>query len=184
MAEKIKQIAMRLKTLREISGETVEKAAKAMGISKAEYVKFESGKHDISASFLYEVAAHYNVELTALLTGSEPHAHNYSLVRKGCGPKVDRSREYKYRDLAYNFAHKKMEVFEVEVDSKTGEKPTHFNSHPGQEYNYCLEGTLMVVVDKNEVILKPGDSIYFDSGIKHAMAAMNKKPARFLAVIS
>ena len=59
----------------------------------------------------------------------------------------------------------------------------HFNSHPGQEFNYILEGDLRLIIDKKEVILGPGDSIYFDSTRPHGMRALHGKPAKFLAII-
>jgi quercetin dioxygenase-like cupin family protein len=62
--------------------------------------------------------------------------------------------------------------------------PTEFNSHPGQEFNFVLEGSLMVIVDGHEVVLNEGDSIYFDSGYQHAMKALNNLSSRFLAVIA
>jgi len=184
MEKNIKQIAIRIKALREIEGASIESLAKAFKISKSEYESYESGKSDIPISFLYEFASKFNVELTALLTGEEPHMKSFSLVRKGKGPKVDRNKGYKYQDLAYNFKHKKLEVFEVTVDPKPGNKPGHFNTHPGQEFNYCLKGKLKIFIGKNEMILNPGDSLYFDSGTEHAMAALGKKPAKFIAVIS
>ncbi len=184
MEKNIKQVATRIKALREIEGESVEALAKAFKISKAEYESYESGKADIPISFLYEFSNRFSVELTALLTGEEPHMQAYSLVRKGKGPKVERSKEYRHQDLAYNFKHKKLEVFEVTVDPKKGNKPSHFNTHPGQEFNYCLKGKLKIFIGKNEMILNPGDSLYFDSGIEHAMAALGNKPAKFIAVIS
>jgi len=184
MEKNIKQVATRIKALREIEGESVGSLAKAFKISEQEYERYESGKADIPISFLYEFASRFNVELTALLTGEEPHMQAYSLVRKGKGPKVNRSKEYKYQDLAYNFKRKKLEVFEVTVDPKKGNKPSHFNTHPGQEFNYCLKGKIKIFIGKNEMILNPGDSLYFDSGTEHAMAALGNKPAKFIAVIS
>jgi len=77
-----------------------------------------------------------------------------------------------------------MEVFEVVTGPKEKMGEEHYNTHPGQEYNYCLEGSMKVYIENNEYILNPGDSIYFDSGQRHAMAALNNKPAKFLAVIS
>jgi len=183
MDEKIKQVALRIKTLREISGETTAQIAGMLKITEKEYLVYESGAADMPVSFLYEIAGHYKVELTALLTGGEPHRKSVSLVRAGTGPGVERSSGYKYRDLAYNFAHKKMEIFEVTAEAKKEPAAGHFNTHAGQEYNYCIEGSLKVYIENNEYILNPGDSIYFDSGQKHAMAALNNKPARFLAVI-
>lgn len=183
MDEKIKQVALRIKTLREISGETAASAAGFLKITEKEYLVYESGAADMPVSFLYEIAGRYKVELTALLTGGEPHRKSVSLVRAGTGPGVERTSGYKYRDLAYNFIHKKMEIFEVTAGPEKGNSPGHFNSHAGQEYNYCLEGTLKVCIENNEYILNPGDCIYFDSGQKHSMSALNNKPAKFLAVI-
>jgi quercetin dioxygenase-like cupin family protein len=183
MAENIKQIAVRIRTLREISGESVAELAKLFKLELSEYAGFESGETDIPVSFLYEVAGHYKVELTALLTGGEPHRKAVSLVRAGTGPGVQRRSGYQYRDMAFNFAHKKMEVFEVVTGPREKIGEEHYNTHPGQEYNYCLEGSMKVYIENNEYILNPGDSLYFDSGQRHAMAALNNKPAKFLAVI-
>ena len=183
MEQNIKQVALRIKTLREISGETPEKLAGILKITEKEYLVYESGAADIPVSFIYEIAGHYKVELTALLTGNEPHRKSVSLVRAGTGPGVERTSGYKYRDLAYNFAHKKMEIFEVIAEAKKEGGEIHYNSHAGQEYNYCLEGSMKVFIENNEYILNPGDCIYFDSVQKHAMSALNNKPAKFLAVI-
>jgi transcriptional regulator with XRE-family HTH domain len=183
MTENIKQVAIRIKTLREISGESLEALASAFAIPAADYRRYESGEADIPVSLLYELAGHFKVELTALLTGEDPHLHYYCLVRNGKGPSVERRKEYRYQDLAYNFIHKRMEPFLVTVEPSSGEKPGHFNSHPGQEFNYCLEGTLKVCFQKHELILNPGDSLYFDSGQAHAMVALQGKAARFLAII-
>jgi len=81
MAENIKQIAVRIRTLREISGESAAKLAGLFNITQEEYLNFESGQTDIPVSFLYEIASHYKVELTALLTGGEPHRKAVSLAR-------------------------------------------------------------------------------------------------------
>jgi quercetin dioxygenase-like cupin family protein len=57
------------------------------------------------------------------------------------------------------------------------------NAHPGQEFEYLLEGSLRVVVDRHEVVLAAGDSIYFDSGHPHGIQALGGAPAKFVAVI-
>ena len=183
MSKELKQIAMRIKDLREIVGLTPEAVATELKIPAAEYKKYESGKTDIPVSFLYEVAQKYKVELTALLTGEEPRMRLYSLVRAGKGPTVDRSKIYSYQDLAYNFIHKKAEIFLVNADQGPDKQKVHLNSHPGQEFTYVLEGTLNVLLDGHEITLNRGDSLFFDSASKHAMVALNGAPAKFLAVI-
>ena len=183
MSEKIKQIAKRIKELRRIAHLSAADVAKALKISTDVYQKYEAGTRDIPVSVLYEIAHKFNVELTALLTGEEPRLHTYCLVKKNSGPTVDRRKEYKYQDLAYNFSHKKAEAFLVTVEPKPKEQTMHFYSHPGQEFNYVLEGKLKVILEGREVILEQGDSLFFNSGLKHAMRAHTNKTAKFLAVI-
>lgn len=183
MSEKIKQIATRIKTLREISGIAPEALAKELRVSPDQYRQYEDGEIDIPVSFLYAVAHKFKIELTALITGEEPRLHLYSLVRHGKGPVIDRRKEYNYQDLAYNFIHKRGEVFLVTVEPKSPRVKPRFYSHAGQEFNYVLEGSLKVVLNGHEIVLKEGDSLYFDSGYNHAMVALDQKPAKFLAVI-
>lgn len=183
MSEEIRQIAERIKGLREIAGISQEDLAKEMGISLETYHEYESGNVDIPVSFLYEVATKFKVELTAILTGENPRLHIYSVVRSGKGASMERRKEYKYNSLAYNFVHKKAEPFLVTVDPDPSDAAVHYNSHPGQEFNYVLEGTMKVVINGHEIVLNEGDSLFFDSGYSHGMKAVGNKPAKFLAVI-
>lgn len=183
MSEQIRLIAARIKELREISGLRLEDLAVEFKIPVETYREYESGNVDIPVSFLYEVAGKFKVELTAILTGEGPRLHTYALVRKGKGVSVDRRKEYKYQSLAYNFINKKAEPFLVTVDPEPEDSTVHFNSHPGQEFNYVIEGVLKVFVDGHQLILNEGDSLYFDSGINHGMKAIGNTPAKFLAII-
>ncbi|MCX8131097.1 MAG: XRE family transcriptional regulator [Clostridia bacterium] len=183
MSDQIKLIAARIKELREISNMSLESLAQEFNISKETYQDYESGNVDIPVSFLYEVANKFNVELTAILTGEGPKLHTYSLVRKGKGVSVERSQQYIYQSLAYNFIHKKAEPFLVTVDPNPESEAVHYNTHPGQEFNYVLEGILKVVINGHEIVLNEGDSLFFDSSAKHGMKALDGKQAKFLAII-
>lgn len=183
MSGNLVQIAKRIRELREIAGLSVEQLASELKVSAKTYSKYENGSADIPVGFLNELARKFKVELTSLLTGGEPHLHSYCLVRKGQGLAADRRKEYKYQDLAFNFARKKAEVFLVTVDPKPQKTRLSFYSHPGQEFTYVLEGHMSVILDGHEVTLGTGDSLYFDSGIRHAMKASGGKRARFLALV-
>jgi len=183
MSEKLKAIAERITELRQIAGLSVEQLAAEFKIAPDLYQKYESAGADIPVSLLYELAQKFNVELTTLLTGGEPRLHGYCLVRKGTGPSADRRKEYAYQDLAFNFANKKAEVFLVTVEAKSPATDIHYNAHPGQEFTYLLDGDMKVVLDGHELEMHPGDSLYFNSDMKHAMTALHGKPARFLAFI-
>lgn len=183
MSNQIQGIAERIRELREISGLSVGTLAKEIGVPTETYVGYESGDTDIPIGFLYELANKYKVELTAILTGSEPKLRSYSLVRKGDGVVVERKKQYHYLSLAYNFVGKKGEPFMVTIDPKGENDDISFSSHPGQEFNYMVEGRLQVFIDGHETVLEAGDSLYFDSTKPHGMKALDDKPAKLLAII-
>ena len=183
MKEKIQFIAERIKELREISGLSTISLAQELGISLDLMIQYESGKVDIPVGFLYKVAHKFGIELTAILTGENPRLHVYCVVRNDKGLSVERRKQYKYESLASNFINKKAEPFIVKIEPETEPAPMDFNSHPGQEFNYVLEGTLKILIDTHEIVMNVGDSIYFDSAYKHAMKAMNQTPVKMLAIV-
>ena len=183
MQEKIKEIAARVHELRELSEISVEKMAESLQVSNETYQNYESGAEDIPASILFEIAHKLQVDMATLLTGEEPRMNIFTVTRNEKGVSVERRKQYRYQNLAEKFIHKKAEFFIVTVEPKPeGTKPGT-NSHPGQEFNYVLEGSLKVYIHHNEITLNEGDSIYFDSSYEHAMEALGGKSAKFLAVI-
>ena len=183
MNDQIRLIAERIRGLREIARLSIETCAADLKIPAETYKEYESGNVDIPVSFLYQIAHKFQVELSSILTGEEPRLHVYSVTRGGRGVKVDRRRDYDYQSLAFNFVDKKMEPFLITVEPTPESEPIPLNAHPGQEFNYLLEGTLKVMVGGHEVLLAAGDSIYYDSRHPHGMKAVGKTKAKFVAVI-
>ena len=183
MSDEIMQIANRIKGLRRDFEYSEESMAKELNISLTTYLQIESGEMDIQIGLLYKIASKFGIELAALISGENPRLHLYNIVRKGKGISVERRKQYKYESLAFNFIHKKVEPFLVTVDPDISQSKLSFHAHPGQEFNYLLEGTMKLFIDNHELILQEGDSVYFDSSFEHAMVALNNTPAKFLAII-
>ncbi len=183
MQDKIREIAARIRDLRELSGLTAAQMAADLGLQPAHYEAFEQGAADVPASILWEIANRLHVDLAVLLTGEAPRLHIFAVTRAGKAPSVERRRQYRYESLAATFAHKKAEPFLVTVDPGPEGAPVERNSHPGQEFDYVLEGTLRILIHDNELVLNRGDSVFFDSSYPHAMQAVGPEPCRFLAII-
>ncbi len=183
MTEQIRQIAARIKEIREISGISAGTLAQKLGLDADLYGKYESGETDIPVGIVFGISELFNVELSVLLGGDNPKLHIYSVVRRGKGLKLERRQQYRYESLAFNFIHKKAEIFMVTIDPKPEDTLLEFNSHPGQEFNYVIQGSMMTIIGGHEIILNEGDSIYYDSGYNHAMKALNKEQVKFLAII-
>ncbi|MEA4957412.1 hypothetical protein SDC9_08520 [bioreactor metagenome] len=182
MNETIKDIGSRVKELRELSEITTKEMAEVCNVTEEEYISYENGVNDIPASVLYEIAHEFKVDMGLLLTGEETRMNIFNVTRKNEGVSVERRKQYKYENLAEKFIHKKGETFIVTVEPKDIDEPSK-NTHPGQEFNYILEGSLKLYIHDNEIILNEGDSIFFDSTYEHAMKALNNKPAKFLVLI-
>ncbi len=183
MNDHIKQIAARLRGLREVLELTEQEVAESCQLSIEDYKAMESGDQDISVSALQAIARRYDITLDVLMFGEEPKMSNYFLTRAGKGVSVERSKAYKYEALASGFRDRKIDPFIVTVEPKDENAPLHLNSHAGQEISYILEGRLLVNLAGKEIILNPGDSLYFDSLQPHGMKALDGKPVRFLAAI-
>ena len=178
-----RDIIDRVRALREIEEISDEALAGELGFDLNEYRDWESGKKEFSIGALVEIAAFFKVDLSELVTGATPKLKTFCLTRAEEAPEVSRRPMYTYWNLAYQFHRKKSEPFLVEASADTGDKPISLNTHPGQEFNYVLEGRLLISVGGHEVELGVGDCIYYDSTEPHGMKALGGKRARFLAFL-
>ncbi len=183
MNEQIKQIAERLRGLRDVLDLSPEEVAESCQLSVEAYLEMESGNKDISVSALQQIARKYEVSLDVLMFGEEPKMNSYFLTRKGAGVSVERTKAYKYEALASGFRRRMADPFIVTVEPKPEGTPLHLNSHEGQEFNMVMEGRLLLNIDGKDIILNEGDSLYFDSTKPHGMQALDGKTVKFLAII-
>lgn len=177
-----KEIAPRLRGLRDAMDMTEEEMAAQLGVAAADVLRYESGEHEIPVSYLFNMAQVFQVDLTVLISGKEAHLHTASLVRHGKGMSVERRKDYDYKSLAYRFVGRKMEPFVVTVPYKDKAALT-FNEHPGQEFIYILKGRLEITLGSTVHVMEPGDSLYFTSRTPHALRGLDGQSAEFLDVI-
>jgi FixJ family two-component response regulator/quercetin dioxygenase-like cupin family protein len=173
-------LMQRIETALELTSQEV---AESCQLTVEEYLGMESGEKDISVSALQKIARKYGIALDVLMFGEEPKMSSYFLTRCGSGVSVERTKAYKYQSLASGFRGRKADPFIVTVEPKPENTPIHFNSHEGQEFNLVIEGRMLLNINGKELILNPGDSLYFDSSIPHGMMALDDKTVKFLAVI-
>ncbi|MDR1683352.1 MAG: cupin domain-containing protein [Candidatus Symbiothrix sp.] len=181
MNEAIKQIAERLKGLRESLDLTPEVMGERCSRRAEDVLLYESGVIDIPMSYLFEVAQQFNIDTSTLISGDEPRMTAYFLTRKGQGVAIERTKAYKYQALAGGYKRPKAEPFEVTVEPN--DNPIHLNRHQGEEFNFVLEGRMLLQINGKDLILNPGDSIYFDSDFPHGMKALDNQTVKFLAII-
>ena len=67
----LKEIAGRIKELREILEMSDKEVADAVGIELDQYIRYENGEDDIPVSILYGIADALGTDTTVLLTGTK-----------------------------------------------------------------------------------------------------------------
>jgi len=181
MSEEMRLIGTRIRELREVCGFTPEEIAQDVGVSLEKYEEYEEDGQNIPISVLYHISQKFGVDLTEILTGKPARLDTYEICRRGKGKVIQRYEGYHYESLAHRFIQKIMEPLLVTL--LPTDKEAALVTHPGQEYNLVLEGTVVLTYDDKELVLEAGDSIYFDPTHPHGQKAIGDKKARFLTVI-
>jgi quercetin dioxygenase-like cupin family protein len=181
MNDQLKDIGMRLACIREDCEISDEQLAQKLGVDLDTYRSYEKGEIDFSFSFVYNAAEALGVDVLDLISGSSPTLSTCCMVKKGKGFSVKREEDYDYKHLAYTFKGKKSEPFLVTITHE--DKTPVLHGHEGQEFNYVLSGKMTFYIGDISYELEAGDSVYFDSGVPHAVKTTTEEPATFIAVV-
>ena len=84
----LREVAGRIKDLREAKGYSQEELAKLTGVSLEEYKVLEQGETDFSFTFIYKCAKACGVEVVDLLEGRSSTLTSFTITRKGGGMKI------------------------------------------------------------------------------------------------
>ncbi len=181
----VKEVAQRLKGLREILNISIDQICETTNTSKEDYTLIEKGEKDFSVTFIYKCAELLGVDIIEILTGENPKLKKYSVVRNGTGLPVERREGFKYEHLAYLFKDKGIEPFIVTAPflADAQEKPISLSSHEGQEFDYVISGKLKLVIGDKIKVLQEGDSIIYDSTTPHGMIATEGDDCKFMAIL-
>ena len=185
MDENLKEVAGRIRSLREDLDITMQEMSEATGRSVAEYSAQESGEQDLSFSFLYKCAERLGVDVIEILTGESPHLKGYSLTRANEGLPIRRRAGFEYLHKAPHFRNKQCEPFVVTAPyiEEEQNQPIHLSKHAGQEFDYVLSGKLRFAYENHVEELEPGDCLLYDSGRGHGMIATGGEPCTFIAIV-
>jgi len=182
---RLKEIAGRIRELREIEGLTAEQMARETDVSVGEYLACEAGESDLTFAFLYRCALALNVDITDIIEGASPTLTTYTITRNGAGQRIERAHGMIYYNLAPAFKHRTTEPLRVTAiyDPEAEQKEIEVTTHVGQECDIVLKGTLKIRIGDHTEILHEGDTIYYDSSTPHGMIAVGGQDCIFYAIV-
>ena len=185
LEEKIREMAGRIRALREIVGLSTAEMAEKTDVEEAEYIACEAGRQDLNFAFLYRCAQALGVDVTDIIEGTGPRLSSYTVTRRGEGQKIEQAHGMIYYNLAAAFKNRIAEpLFVCSVYSEEAQhRDIELTTHIGQECDIIVSGTLKVQVGEHIEILRAGDSIYYDSATPHGMIATEGADCLFYAIV-
>lgn len=87
---------------------------------------------------------------------------------------------FKYFPLGRGKVDRHIDPFYIEIDANS---EALVSSHEGEEFIVVIDGEIELRYGEETTILKAGDSAYYNSVVKHRVAAFGGKPARIYAAI-
>jgi transcriptional regulator with XRE-family HTH domain len=181
----VANLGKRLKQIRLRKGLTQEALSARSGLTKSYVSLLEAGKKTPAISTLSDIAAALGTTLGELFENAEETSavavvkrdERFQVARKGT------PFGYVYESLSLSTRNRIMVPFIVTVlpDNKKKRKSVEFQ-HAGEEFDFVLEGRIKYTIDDQDFVLDAGDSIYFDSSLRHRVEALDNRPAVTLSV--
>ncbi len=185
MTYKIKEMAQRIRELREITGLTTQEMAQRTGLSVAEYEQCEAGNRNLSIAFLYRCTLSFGVDMGDLLEGHSPKLRSYDLTRKGEGQRIEEAHHMVGYNLAADFRNRIALPLYMEMKYRPGAEyeDIELTTHEGQECDIVIRGHMRIQIGGKTEVLHPGDCIYYDSSTPHGMIAVDGEDCAFYAFV-
>jgi quercetin dioxygenase-like cupin family protein len=93
-----------------------------------------------------------------------------------------RTQNYSYATLTPEGQNSHLRAFMVTIEPYHAHKPVAYK-HEGEEFIFVMEGDLEFTLGTQSNVLKPGESIHFNSDIPHKLKSLSSTPTRCLVVL-
>jgi len=179
-------LGARIRLERTLAGVTVRGLADRTGVSPSLISQIERGIATPSVSTLFSIASELNVPIAELFNGVE----EVSAGLKDSPVQPHETRKSIELDWGVHWerltTNPDPEVDFVYLDYPVGaascEEGT-LKRHGGREFGYVISGKLGVRVGSEEFVLRPNDSISFDSNTPHRLWTVGNKPMRAIWIV-
>ena len=183
-------VGTKIKGLRETKNLTLEEIAERSGLSVEQIQSIENDVNLPSLGPLIKIARALGVRLGTFMDDNDAlgpivcraaDREKDSSISFSNGA-TDARKHMEYHPLAQQKAGRHMEPFVIDINPE--ENPNYqLSDHEGEEFIYVMQGEVELVYGKNTYHLNEGDTIYYDSIVKHHLHGAPGKSAKILAVV-
>lgn len=180
-------IGAKIKELRTAKKLTLLDVSKETGFSTSLLSQIENNNISPPIATLARIASFFEVRIGHFFAEAEEECL-FEVLRSNertVIPKViaeDGSRHgYFFESLSVRKKNKKMDPFLLTLNGQVTNTSTY--SHTGEEFLYIMRGKAELILDDQRILLYEGDSVYFDSNLKHRLLSIDGDEVKVLAVV-
>jgi transcriptional regulator with XRE-family HTH domain len=171
-------IGEKLRSLRLKKSMGLMQLAEHTGLSPAMLSKLERGKLFPTLPTLLRIAMVFGVSLDFFFSGDRRRpviaiARKQERLRFPDNPH-GQAISYQFESLDFKANERKLNGFYAEFELVAREK-VKSHQHVGVELLYVIHGKLELVIGPENYVLSAGDSIYFDSSLRHGYRRLGKQ---------
>ena len=155
---------------------SLDRVANETGLSIDYLKEIEAGKKIPPVGTLLQLAKALEIDSGFFLREQE------SSLRSRIRAYTKRTENYAYTTLTPGAESKHLKAFKVTIDAMQDHKGVGYQ-HEGEEFVYVLSGKIELTVGDHVNVLDVGESLHFNSGIRHKLRNVGKEKAELLIVI-
>lgn len=174
--EKNGTVGGKIKSGRTQKSLSLEQIANETGFAVAHLKAIEEGSITPSVGDLLHIARALQIDSGSLIREQDAAFKDRVTAYK------KRTENYAYETLTPGGESKHLKAFRVTIEAGQDHKGVGYQ-HEGEEFNYVLKGTVQVTVGEHRNILKAGDSLHFNSAIKHQLKNVGHETTEMIVVI-
>ncbi|MEZ5091716.1 cupin domain-containing protein [Nocardioides sp.] len=188
------EIGPRLREARTARGSSLRSVAQAVGVSASLLSQVETGKTQPSVSTLYAIVNHLGISLDDLLgigstsATSDQQASGAAptqppVQRSEDNPVLEMENGVRWERLAGGLDDATESLLVTYAPGAASSIEGKLMRHSGVEFAYLVEGELTLQLEFDTYVLRPGDSLQFDSVRPHLYHNHGDVPARGIWVV-
>ena len=183
-------VGSKIKSIRETQKLSLEEIAERSGLSNDQIIAIENNENLPSLGPLIKIARALGVRLGTFMDDNDAigpvvcrakDREQETSISFSNGT-TDARKHMEYHPLAKQKAGRHMEPFIVDIQPSE-EKEFISSAHEGEEFIFVMQGEIEIDYGKEKYTLKEGDSIYYDSIVKHHIHGAEGKATKIMAIV-
>ena len=174
--DELESIGQKIKKVRTKKKMPLEAMANETGFSIDYLKKIEAGKKIPPVGALLQIARALEIDSTFFLR------EEASNLQKRVRAYTKRTDNYAYTTLTPGAENKHLKAFKISIEPLQDHEGVGYQ-HEGEEFVYVLQGSVEIAVGEHVNILEEGDSLHFNSGIRHRMRNISEIRSEMLVVV-